>query len=320
MTRQLVIDIILCLITRLVLIIQLGFSVYFMFFNSNIYYTIPLILFLIVIIIDSAYIVVKRKGREYKWFSISCLAYSLGIILLIWNIVSKKVELYPDSSCAEIEQVNNETESETKILLPEWIFINFDLCQLMEISVSLYILTCCFIKWTSPIKERNLKDKAFLNILISYITNGADIVDFFSQVDDSEVLFTDSFVLVILIYFTLSSLQFCFGLSATAKMSTKRFRSTALNRFFNLIFGTEVWALILVFFLQDMPFSIIRLLILINYKQLSKNYNLYFFVIKNILLALFEIYLVFVTIYNEKKLFKRVNQFESRRDTELHVF
>ena len=53
--------------------------------------------------------------------------------------------------------------------------------------------------------------------------------------------------------------------------------------------------------LQDLPFAIIRIIILIFYNQLSKNYTLYFFVIKNIFLAGSEIYLIKIIISEFRK-------------------
>lgn len=80
-----------------------------------------------------------------------------------------------------------------------------------------------------------------------------------------------------------------------------------MEHFWDLIFGTEIWALLIVLFLQDLPFAIIRLIILATYNQLSKNYTLYFFVIKNIILAGSEIHLIIV-IYLEVKKKSKLNR------------
>ena len=60
-----------------------------------------------------------------------------------------------------------------------------------------------------------------------------------------------------------------------------------LERLNNVVFGTEVWAFLFVLFVQDLPFAALRLAVIINYEQLSKNYSLYFFVIKNLILGKF---------------------------------
>ena len=75
-----------------------------------------------------------------------------------------------------------------------------------------------------------------------------------------------------------------------------------------LIFSTEIWALMFVLFFQDLPFTIIRLLILIYYNQLSKNYTLYFFVIKNLILAIYEIYLISLISFQHRDLFSKSEQ------------
>ena len=52
-----------------------------------------------------------------------------------------------------------------------------------------------------------------------------------------------------------------------------------LNKLLNLIFGTEIWAQFLIFFIQDFPFLILRIIILSSYR-LSEHYTIYFFVRK----------------------------------------
>ena len=42
----------------------------------------------------------------------------------------------------------------------------------------------CLTRLAIPAKDKNVQREAFLNVLINYIANGADIVDFFSQIDD----------------------------------------------------------------------------------------------------------------------------------------
>ena len=64
--------------------------------------------------------------------------------------------------------------------------------------------------------------------------------------------------------------------------------------------GTEIWALLIVLVTQDLPFFIIRFLVLIYYPDLQKNYTLYFFVAKSFILVIFELYYM-VAIVSENK-------------------
>lgn len=112
-------------------------------------------------------------------------------------------------------------------------------------------------------------------------------------------------LVIFLVFFALSSLQFSFGLSATVIGSKEK-----INPYKYLFFGTEIWALFMVLLFQDLPFAILRILILVYYKQLSKNYTLYFFAAKNLILSFYEIYLISLISYEERGIFKPKNRFE----------
>ena len=67
----------------------------------------------------------------------------------------------------------------------------------------------------------------------------------------------------------------------------------------DLIFSTEIWSLLFSLLTQDFLFFIIRLIVLIYYESTSKNYTLYFFVVKNFILCIFQIYRIIVIIIEE---------------------
>ena len=105
-------------------------------------------------------------------------------------------------------------------------------------------------------------------------------------------------------FFTTSSLQYSLVLSSHLQLTTTD--SNKVVSFFNMIFGTEIWQAIFIFTLQDFPFFIVRLLYLIFYQQLNKNYNLYFYVVKNFVLCLFDVYLSIVIFIEFKKKSKMI--------------
>ena len=76
-------------------ILNLFFSVvvfcYILAFFYNIYALIINTLLLIIIILDTAYVMLKRGGREWKWFSISVFSFSLLLICFIWTIYFFKI-------------------------------------------------------------------------------------------------------------------------------------------------------------------------------------------------------------------------------------
>ncbi len=112
--------------------------------------------------------------------------------------------------------------------------------------------------------------------------------------------------------------SFQFSLTLSAKISTNYEENKSLTRkCYDLVFGTEIWALIIVLLCQDLPFFIIRLLILFENQKLQQNYNLYFFVVKNFILVFFELYYIVSIVLEQKELkkhHKRHNHKEKQTD------
>jgi hypothetical protein len=103
-------------------------------------------------------------------------------------------------------------------------------------------------------------------------------------------------------------LQFSFGLASKVYINPSKanYSMSWLKRVQTLIFGTEIWSLVFVLFLQDLPFSILRIIILIYYPGMSKNYTLYFFAAKNLGMAIVEIYIILGIIRKDIKKNKQI--------------
>ena len=70
----------------------------------------------------------------------------------------------------------------------------------------------------------------------------------------------------------------------------------------DFLLGNESWSVLLICLTQDLPFLIIRLYILaVSYNSIQNNYTIYFFLIKNFILVLLEIYRV-ISLYCEESL------------------
>ena len=87
-----VFNLIRCNFVRLLLIGQGIFCIYYLLAITGFLSYISLILCLIVILLDAIYVSVFRDGKEYKWFSISKLAYTLVMLVTIWQIIVIKYE------------------------------------------------------------------------------------------------------------------------------------------------------------------------------------------------------------------------------------
>jgi len=268
------------------------------FYNEYFYY--GLLLGALVIVVDGFYVLFFKGAKEFRWFSISSFIYTITIVILIWNIVFLKLETYPDNRCPSDASFN---ESYSNSTLDEfWVFKMFDACQLLEIIMSVFVLTSCLARWAYPVKMDKLKNEAFLNIIISYITNGADIVDLFGYIDDTDVKFSSSMNMALLGFVSLSIFQFSFDLSTKLRVKKNAKHETGpLARLKRLIFGTDIWAFLFVLLVQDLPFSVLRLSVVVYYDELSKNYTLYFFVVKNIILACCEVYYIGLIMFKEEE-------------------
>jgi hypothetical protein len=152
-----------------------------------------------------------------------------------------------------------------------------------------------------PMKNK-FRHEALLSLLVSFITNGTDIIDFFSYVDEKRIFAEEQLVLCILTLFSLSTLQFSFTLSAKLERDSKLnkgLRETVKEA----LFCTDMWSLLTVFLIQDFPFMITRTYVIIYYGT-EKNYSLYFYVFKNYVWCIFELYAVVNIILDERHLRK----------------
>ncbi len=148
-----------------------------------------------------------------------------------------------------------------------------------------------------PVKTK-FKREALMNLLISFITNGTDVIEFFTYVDEERIFKDKDLVFCILILFSTSTLQFSFTLSARLEREAN-FKKGFWEVIREAVFCTELWSYIFIFCTQDFPFMITRTYVIVYYGT-ERNYLLFFFVIKNYVLCIFEIYASVNIILDEK--------------------
>ena len=104
---------------------------------------------------------------------------------------------------------------------------------------------------------------------------------------------------LILVFFSLSTIQFSFTLASKREIPKRAYKIDSYPIFIlDIALSTEIWSLFLIFISQDMPFFILRILILV-YDDLSKNYMIYFNISKNFILILTELYRIYVIFSDE---------------------
>lgn len=99
-----------CLLIRSFLLAQCIFCLYYLCYSTKNFYWLFEMLFLVVIVIDTIWVVAKRHGFEWKWFLVSTFAYTFVILTTIWQLVIKKMD-YNDYDChmnmSEVFHENN---------------------------------------------------------------------------------------------------------------------------------------------------------------------------------------------------------------------
>jgi hypothetical protein len=199
--------------------------------------------------------------------------------------------------------------------------------------VSMFLLTVILARCVYPIKVSKIKREELSALLLVYITTGGDIAELFSYVDESSFVndfnlfffiiseeqflsislkFTNSIInenLKLLVSFSLSTFQYSITLVMRKKRHNHRRNDEKdshddneqlkFQSFIDVLFGTKIWVILTTFLFQDSLFFIIRLTVLVQYEASTMNYTLYFFVIKNFVLCLFEMYRIFVLLCNE---------------------
>lgn len=120
-------------------------------------------------------------------------------------------------------------------------------------------------------------------------------------------------VFFIQVFFSLSSIQFSINLGAKAN---RKVISRKWHHIFGVVFCTEMWAIIVVLLTQDLPFFIIRLIIIIQ-SGVEKEYVLYFMLIKNLYLCLLEVHMILNIFYNEKLLISENHKKKDLQETQF---
>ncbi len=60
-------DIFMCITVRLVLLIECVFCIYYLVSSTGIYLYLIMVTFIIVLVVDTIIVIVKRKGQEWFW-------------------------------------------------------------------------------------------------------------------------------------------------------------------------------------------------------------------------------------------------------------
>ncbi|KAJ8365643.1 hypothetical protein SKAU_G00144740 [Synaphobranchus kaupii] len=233
-----------------------------------------------------------RKGKDYKWFSAPILLFLMSIVPSMWILeLDHQHQLNKSNPCKKLDSMdnwksiintfrNNTKENEAFKLLfsvcdDDWILV------LHEILLILLIVG----KWLLPLGGGVTRDK-LAQLLLIFVGTAADILEFtnetLSDIQDRSL----ELVYLILAVWTWSMLQFPLQLSvmnSTPEGCDEGQSSSLLKQH-----GAEIWNIMQSLFIQDGPFLVVRLMIMICFEVLHP--MLIFFSIKNFLMIILNLY------------------------------
>ena len=219
---------------------------------------------LVVIILDNLYAIFYRQGKEYKWFSISVFSFSAMFLVYVWT---------------SILQSNGKARKH---------FNELELYLYVQIIMIFLIILRCF----STFKRLSQQERTHSALLL--LTSSTDCADLLNYVtlDGLQIKTNDMVISIILFIFSLSIIQFSFDLKSLKKTieTVDKWNSLSqIDKFINIFFGTEIWSITLVMLTQDLPFFLIRVLLVFNYRLYS-DMNFLIYIVKNFTLITFDIY------------------------------
>jgi hypothetical protein len=249
-------------------------------------------------VIETVYSMVKRGGREPKWFSPCVLIYLMTVVPPIWllnlDLLRCSASLL-DKSKAECIGLNERNVTVCSIMSLETVF---DRKTLVYTIQQLMLLLLIIGRWMLPkgVVTRN----ELSQLLLVYFGMAFDIMEVFYLFDERPVIDSRPLQYAILTIWTVSLLQFTLVLTTT-KSNRPRLSREMRRGGHRLLHSvtqwrccqSEIWGLLAIVVLQDGPFLGLRLYC---FGLGIFSYNLLFYTIKNVLIIVLQSYRLTVLV------------------------
>ncbi|XP_071509744.1 transmembrane protein 26-like [Diadema antillarum] len=276
-----------------------------------------------------------NEEGEWKWFVPSAFIYmaivvpvvwfmelgSLNLRLLVKSRVGLEAECPVSISSVQINAflcLNNNTSPYDEVVTPVEQRV-YEMQQLYSTTLQQTLMLILILgRWLMP--RGQLTRDQLSQLLLVYIGMAADMLEFSLETLKLEAIacMRDMFYVILGIW-SWSLLQFTLGLTATkarkrrvfgkvarppedetARQEEKR-RNSILGRAAISLWccGTETWALMTSVILQDGPYLVIRLYLIIRFRIFDQ--SMIFFTCKNMLLLVLQFYRLYVVISETQK-------------------
>jgi hypothetical protein len=221
-----------------------------------------------VILIELIWIIVKRSGKDFSWFSFGIFSFIAGSYTLIF-VLSDINEQEHNLDCHHTD-LGNGTQCQD-------ILDGLTKCDMLRVTVLCFQIPIIVIRWLTPFSDKLTSDK-HSQLIFMLLATSADIMDFIEYSFEEELaeLFPGGVSTLILVS-ALGTFHHCFVLTREKRLKRKD-KTTFWRDFF---FGTETWSLFLLVVVLDIPFLVCRCVI-IHGTSFTHHNTLAFFFLKNI--------------------------------------
>ncbi|XP_076022327.1 transmembrane protein 26 [Genypterus blacodes] len=231
--------------------------------------------------VEMAVTIKCTRNGEWKWFSPMVFLYLSTVIPSIWflelSLVYSKLPV-DFSSSPELHLLAHITAGIGELEPENWV------AGLEQTMLIVLVLG----RWLMP--KGDMSRDQLSQLLMVYVGLGADILDILDTFKEPEVKTNHLVVIVGLALFSWALMQFPLVLTQTRH--PKGQCCFGVSSPFASCCSSEAWSLLLTVGLQDGPFLLYRVYLMIQEQVL--NQLMIFFTCKNILIFLLELYRIFV--------------------------
>ncbi|XP_004701432.1 transmembrane protein 26 [Echinops telfairi] len=248
-----------------------------------------------------------KRGRGYKWFSPAIFLYLISIVPSLWLLEMHHETQYCNSPQEEMSQNTSRREDLNETLMSSQV-INGDIIETAKVFVNnlstvcekvwtlglhqTFLLMLIIGRWLLPIGGGITRDQ-LSQLLLMFVGTAADILEFTSEtLEEQNVRNNPALVYAILAIWTWSMLQFPLDLAVQHVMCPSSVTARGFPSLFFCQYSADLWNIGISVFIQDGPFLVVRLLLMIYFKVI--NQMLVFFAVKNFLVVVLQLYRLLV--------------------------
>ncbi|XP_034464087.1 transmembrane protein 26-like [Hippoglossus hippoglossus] len=260
----------------------------------------------------------RRRGEDYKWFSPPIFMFLISIIPSIWLLELHHQQLHHQPHNASETQCKNVDSDSVLDALRHSSHLDYmkrinetlsSFCSNVWTLALHQILLILLIvgKWLLPLGGGVTRDE-LSQLLLIFIGTAADILEFTSETVSDIKETSSQMVYIILGVWTWSMLQFPLHLAVVTSKPDSDNEQGVQETSLLAKHSRDVWSIVEALFIQDGPFLVVRLIVMMYYKVFHQ--MLGFFAIKNFLVVILNLYRLVVICQGSRPS-------SSSRDTDL---